>query len=35
MDSVDATIRLFAPDIDLADARPKPLPPAMRLTKAR
>jgi len=27
IDSVDATIRLFAPDIDLAEIRPKPLPP--------
>lgn len=27
LDSVDATIRLFQPDIDLEDIRPKPLPP--------
>src|SRR3954470_16059035 len=27
LDSVDATIRLFAPDIDLDEIRPKPLPP--------
>jgi hypothetical protein len=27
IDSLDATIRLFAPDIDLADIKPKPLPP--------
>ena len=27
IDSLDATIRLFAPDIDLADVKPKPLPP--------
>ena len=26
-DSVDATIRLFKPDIDLEEIRPKPLPP--------
>ena len=27
LDSVDATIRLFKPDIDLQEIRPKPLPP--------
>ena len=27
IDNVDATIRLFAPDIDLEEIRPKPLPP--------
>lgn len=27
LDAVDATIRMFAPDIDLAEIRPKPLPP--------
>lgn len=27
IDSLDATIRMFAPDIDLADVKPKPLPP--------
>jgi hypothetical protein len=27
LDNVDATIRLFNPDIDLAEIRPKPLPP--------
>ncbi|MCW5752661.1 MAG: hypothetical protein KIT81_16115 [Alphaproteobacteria bacterium] len=27
LDNLDATIRLFAPDIDLAEIRPKPLPP--------
>ena len=27
LDSVDATIRLFKPDIDLEEIRPKPLPP--------
>ena len=27
VDNVDATIRLFAPDIDLAEIKPKPLPP--------
>ncbi len=27
IDNVDATIRLFQPDIDLAEIRPKPLPP--------
>lgn len=27
VDNVDATIRLFAPDIDLEEIRPKPLPP--------
>ena len=27
LDAVDATIRLFAPDIDLAEIKPKPLPP--------
>ncbi len=27
IDNVDATIRLFQPDIDLAKIRPKPLPP--------
>jgi hypothetical protein len=26
LDSLDATIRLFAPDIDLDEIRPKPLP---------
>jgi hypothetical protein len=27
IDNLDATIRMFAPDIDLADVKPKPLPP--------
>lgn len=27
IDNVDATIRMFDPDIDLADVKPKPLPP--------
>jgi hypothetical protein len=27
IDNVDATIRMFAPDIDLDEIRPKPLPP--------
>ena len=27
LDSVDATIRLFKPDINLEEIRPKPLPP--------
>lgn len=27
IDSLDATIRMFAPDIDLSDVKPKPLPP--------
>jgi hypothetical protein len=27
IDNVDATIRLFAPDIDLEEIRPKPIPP--------
>lgn len=27
LDACDSTIRLFAPDIDLAEIRPKPLPP--------
>ena len=27
IDNLDATIRLFAPDIDLAEIKPKPLPP--------
>ena len=27
LDSLDATIRLFAPDIDLEEIRPKPVPP--------
>lgn len=27
LDNVDATIRLFDPDIDLAEIKPKPLPP--------
>ena len=27
LDHVDATIRVFDPDIDLEDVRPKPLPP--------
>jgi len=27
IDNVDATIRMFAPDIDLADVKPKPMPP--------
>jgi hypothetical protein len=27
LDNVDATIRMFAPDIDLAAVKPKPLPP--------
>ena len=27
IDAVDATIRLFAPDIDLEEIKPKPLPP--------
>lgn len=27
IENVDATIRLFAPDIDLEEIRPKPLPP--------
>jgi hypothetical protein len=27
IDNLDATIRMFAPDIDLVDVRPKPLPP--------
>lgn len=27
IDAVDSTIRLFAPDIDLEEIRPKPLPP--------
>ncbi|MCI0430419.1 MAG: hypothetical protein L0210_07750 [Rhodospirillales bacterium] len=27
LDSLNATIRLFAPDIDLEDIKPKPLPP--------
>jgi hypothetical protein len=27
VDNVDATIRLFAPDIDLEEIRPKPVPP--------
>ena len=27
IDNVDATIRLFAPDIDLEEIRPKPVPP--------
>lgn len=27
IDNVDATIRIFAPDIDLEEIRPKPLPP--------
>lgn len=27
IDSLDATIRLFAPDIDLTDVKPKPMPP--------
>lgn len=27
IDNVDATIRIFQPDIDLAEIRPKPLPP--------
>lgn len=27
LDNLDATIRLFKPDIDLEDIRPKPLPP--------
>jgi hypothetical protein len=27
IDNVDTTIRLFAPDIDLEEIRPKPLPP--------
>lgn len=26
LDSLDATVRLFAPDIDLDEIRPKPLP---------
>jgi hypothetical protein len=27
LDNVDATIRMFDPDVDLADVKPKPLPP--------
>lgn len=27
IDNLDLTIRMFAPDIDLADVKPKPLPP--------
>jgi hypothetical protein len=27
LDSVDATIRMFAPDIDLTEVKPKPMPP--------
>lgn len=27
LDNLDATIRLFVPDIDLAEIKPKPLPP--------
>ena len=27
LDNLDATIRLFKPDIDLAEIKPKPLPP--------
>src|SRR6185437_5645001 len=27
IDNVDATIRLFAPDMDLAEIKPKPMPP--------
>ena len=27
VDNVDATIRLFAPDMDLEEIRPKPVPP--------
>lgn len=27
LDSVDQTIRMFAPDMDLAEIKPKPLPP--------
>jgi hypothetical protein len=27
LDSVDATIRLFAPDMDLSEVKPKPMPP--------
>lgn len=27
LDNLDATIRLFAPDIDLEEVKPKPLPP--------
>lgn len=27
LDSVDATLRIFKPDIDLVEIRPKPLPP--------
>ena len=34
IDNVDATIRLFAPDIDLEEIRPKPLPPRHAAFKA-
>ena len=27
LDNLDATIRLFVPDIDLEDIKPKPMPP--------
>jgi hypothetical protein len=27
LDNLDATIRIFAPDVDLAEIKPKPLPP--------
>ncbi len=35
IDNVDATIRIFAPDIDLEEVRPKPLPPRTRRSRAR
>ena len=33
LDNLDATLRLFSPDIDLEEIRPKPLPPLHHASK--
>lgn len=35
LDHVDATLRMFAPDIELDEIRPKPLPPRHRAFKGQ
>lgn len=34
LDSVDATIRIFDPNVDLAEVKPKPMPPRNQAFKA-
>jgi len=34
LDNLDATLRIFVPDIDLADIKPKPLPPRHQAFKS-